>query len=103
MISGASATRQWVLMRDLGAIFFPEAMTQEEFDARMSFVGDQAKAITESWCFVVRCPAPGCDSMNCWYEGVLSTLLARVNEPCRKCGRLEGRTVDLGIGESYEL
>jgi hypothetical protein len=78
-------------------------MTQEEFEWRLEFLREQAAAISESWCYVVRCPEPGCEAMNCWYEGVLSTLLARVNEPCRKCGRTEGRTVDLGIGDAYEL
>ena len=79
-------------------------MTQEEFEARMVFMREQAKALTdEGWCYIVRCPAPGCDAVNCWYEGLLSYLLKRVNTPCRKCGRLEGRTVDLGIGERYEL
>ena len=78
-------------------------MTQEEFDARLEILREQTEAITEIWCYAVHCPAPGCDAVGCWYEGVLSTLLARVNAPCRKCGRLESRTVDLGIGEAYEI
>ena len=78
------------------------AMTQEEFDARLAELRIEAKTVTDGWCYVVRCPDPDCKSENAWYEGLLSYLLERVNQPCWLCKK-SPRTLHLGIGRSYEL
>lgn len=77
-------------------------MTQEEFDARLTELRIQAKTVTEGWCYTVRCSDPDCKAENAWYEGLLSYLFQRCNEPCWQCGA-PGRSLHLGIGESYEL
>ena len=77
----------------------PSTMTWQQFKDRVDEL-DKLMREKGAGCFVRRCKH--CGHEGCWYEGVLDTLFIRCNEACPKCGSLD-KTLELGIGEEYEL